>query len=244
MSTTKQIQASRANGAKSKGPATPEGKLVSSRNSTRHGLFAETIVLEAENTARFVELVESLFEEHNPRTPTERLLVENIAAARWRQWRIWGMQKVAFDHEVASPSTTNDPPLRAVLAWRNSAESIRTHELLLRYEIALDRQISRSLLRLQQMQDRSIKGTPHTRQHVEPGPQKSSPAERTQQPVETIVPPQRELSAERPIEGKHTPPVRISPQPATTNLGPGRTAPGVKEQKTQARRRNGGTGRV
>jgi hypothetical protein len=44
------------------------------------------------------------------------------------------MQKVAFDHEVASPSTTNDPPLRAVLAWRNSAESIRTHELLLRYE--------------------------------------------------------------------------------------------------------------
>jgi len=91
-------------------------------------------------------------EEHNPRTPTERILVENVAAARWRQWRIWGMQKVAFDHEVASPSTTNDPPLRAVLAWKNSADTMRTHELLLRYEIALDRQISRSLLRLQQLQ--------------------------------------------------------------------------------------------
>ena len=151
MSTPKQIAASRANGARSKGPATPEGKLFSSRNSTRHGLF-ETIVLEAEDTGRFLELVESLFEEHNPRTPTERLLVENIAAARWRQWRIWGMQKVAFDHEVASPSTTDDPPLRAVLAWRNSADTMRTHELLLRYEIALDRQISRSLLRLQQFQ--------------------------------------------------------------------------------------------
>jgi hypothetical protein len=100
-----------------KGPATPQGKLVSSRNSTRHGLLAEDIVLEAEHTGRFLELVESLFEEHNPRTPTQKLLVENIAAAPWRQWRIWGMQKVAFDDEVASHSTTDNPPLRAVLAW-------------------------------------------------------------------------------------------------------------------------------
>jgi hypothetical protein len=186
MSTPKQIAASRANGAKSKGPATPEGKLVSSRNSTRHGLFAENIVLEAEDTGRFIELVESLFEEHNPRTPTERLLVENIAAARWRQWRIWGMQKVAFDHEVASPSTTNDPPLRAVLAWKNSAESIRTHELLLRYEIALDRQISRSLLRLQQLQDREAKRKEES--VARPEPEEIIPAERTQQPPEKKQP--------------------------------------------------------
>jgi hypothetical protein len=184
MSTPKQIAASRANGAKSKGPATPEGKLVSSRNSTRHGLFAENIVLEAEDTGRFIELAESLFEEHTPRTPTEKLLVENIAAARWRQWRIWGMQKVAFDHEVASPSTTNDPP--AVLAWKNSAESIRTHELLLRYEIALDRQISRSLLRLQQLQDREAKRKEES--VARPEPEEIIPAERTQQPPEKKQP--------------------------------------------------------
>jgi len=35
--------ASRANGAKSKGPVTDQGKLNSSRNSTRHGLLAATI---------------------------------------------------------------------------------------------------------------------------------------------------------------------------------------------------------
>jgi hypothetical protein len=115
-------------------------------------MFAETIVLEEEKTDAFLELVESFYQEHNPRTPTERFLVETIAAAVWRQWRIWGMQKVAFDDEVASGSDTDQPPLCAVLAWRKSAESIRAHELLLRYEIALDRQISRSLLRLQQLQ--------------------------------------------------------------------------------------------
>lgn len=48
----------------------PQGKLVSSRNSTRHGLFAETIVLEAENTGRFFELVESLYQEQ--KSPSDR----------------------------------------------------------------------------------------------------------------------------------------------------------------------------
>jgi hypothetical protein len=45
MSTPKQIAASRANGARSKGPVTDQGKRNSSRNSTRHDLFAETIRL-------------------------------------------------------------------------------------------------------------------------------------------------------------------------------------------------------
>ena len=214
MSTPKQIAASRANGAKSKGPATPQGKLVSSRNSTRHGLFAETIVLEAEDTARFVELVESLFQEHNPRTPTEKILVENIAAARWRQWRIWGMQKVAFDHEVALPSPTNDPPLRAVLAWRNSSESIRTHELLLRYEIALDRQISRALLRLQQLQAREVSvKRPSTSDELP----KTASAERTQQPVETVTQPPPtavQIAQDRTPQNRPSAPNRVQPTPS------------------------------
>ena len=184
MSTLKQIAASRANGAKSKGPVTPQGKRNSSRNSTRHGIFAATIVLESEDSAAFLELIDDLYQEHQPSTPTEMMLVDTIAAARWRQDRIWGIQKTAFDEDVASgdPAAQSPPPLRALKALRGSADNVRAHELLLRYEIALDRQLSRAILRLQQMQDRRNAPSPAEKK-------KTAPVERTQQPAESKRPP-------------------------------------------------------
>ncbi len=88
MRTAKQIAASRANGARSKGPVTPVGKANSSRNSTRHGMFADTLVLEKENPPQFHELFNELLDEYQPSTRTQMMLVETIVAARWRQRRI------------------------------------------------------------------------------------------------------------------------------------------------------------
>lgn len=82
------------------------------------------------------------------------MLAETIAVARWRQDPIWGMQKVALDHDIANCDSATLNPLRVVLSLRGPAERVRSHELLLRYATALDRQISRSLLRLHQLQDR------------------------------------------------------------------------------------------
>jgi hypothetical protein len=55
----KQSAASRANGAKSKGPATPEGRARASRNSLRHGLSSEIVVLPHEDRAHFEQLRDS-----------------------------------------------------------------------------------------------------------------------------------------------------------------------------------------
>jgi hypothetical protein len=211
MSTPKQIAASRANGARSKGPVTAQGKLNSSRNSTRHGLFAQTIVLEDEKKEEFFTLLNELLDEHQPATPTETIMVEAIAAARWRQDRIWGMQKVAFDHDVSSSSTpSSPPPLRAVLSLHNSPERVRTHELLLRYDIAFDRQISRALLRLQQLQDRNKRSEgpaePHPEPAAQPSPSSGTGNPTTPEPEPISPPPTESVSAKRsqqPIQKKH-----------------------------------------
>jgi hypothetical protein len=76
--TPAQQAASRANGAKSRGPITPRGKHHSALNSTRHGLLCQTVVLPEESKHRFMTIVRDLFAEHTPQTPTEPLLVETI----------------------------------------------------------------------------------------------------------------------------------------------------------------------
>jgi hypothetical protein len=105
--TPKQIQAARTNGSSSKGPITPQGKQSSARNSTRHGLLAQTVVLEEESTERFLDLLVAYMDEYQPATASQVSLVETMAVARWRQLRVWGAEKPAIDRD---PTTTHPSP--------------------------------------------------------------------------------------------------------------------------------------
>jgi hypothetical protein len=71
-------ETARANGAKSRGPTTPEGKERSSRNSLKHGLTAGTgnIRLDCEDPHEFEENFDKLFRIHEPATPAENDIVE------------------------------------------------------------------------------------------------------------------------------------------------------------------------
>ncbi len=152
MRTPAQIAASKTNGAKSKGPVTPQGKRNSSKNAVKHGLLAANVVLETENKELFFEWLNELMEEHQPATPTEAMLVRTIASAQWRRDRIWSLQKHQFDNDIAAHPAA--PPPDAALQSLQNPDVIRTHELLLRYEVALDREISRALVRLTHLQSR------------------------------------------------------------------------------------------
>jgi hypothetical protein len=79
-----QRKISRVNGANSKGPKTPEGKLRSARNSRRHGVLARTVVLDDERASSLTALLAAFESELQPVGPVERACVENMAVARWR----------------------------------------------------------------------------------------------------------------------------------------------------------------
>ena len=103
MSTELEQIASRTNGAKSRGPATEEGKQASSQNSRTHGLLSTKVVLAGESQEEFDALLASLLDEHQPETPTERDFIERMAAARWRQERVWGAETAGLNNEIRRP---------------------------------------------------------------------------------------------------------------------------------------------
>ena len=114
-----QIAAARANGAKSRGPVTaegkrasagnsvnstgpvtPEGKARSSQNATRHGLLSDSMVLQGESDARFCALLDTLENELQPEPGIESIQTEIMAVAHWRRMRLWSLEKAFYLQET------------------------------------------------------------------------------------------------------------------------------------------------
>ena len=82
-----QIAASKRNGAKSRGPTTPEGRKISRFNRLQHGLRAEQAVLPGEDPAEFQAIRDAYYDEWDPETLTRAMLVERLAINSWRLFR-------------------------------------------------------------------------------------------------------------------------------------------------------------
>jgi len=131
MTTERQITANRANAAKSTGPATPEGKRISSQNAARHDLASRTVLLKDESTRRFNDLAAALMLHFQPRNALEISLVQTMTAARWRLLRLWGIQAVGFELEMARQDPSAGPAPSAQLspfaAWPKTPASSRSN---------------------------------------------------------------------------------------------------------------------
>jgi hypothetical protein len=68
MRSESQNTASRANGAKSRGPVTPAGRLASAGNRLDHGMLADAIVIEGEEPDRLAALSEASTANSSPAT--------------------------------------------------------------------------------------------------------------------------------------------------------------------------------
>lgn len=153
MSSQRRIESSRLNGALSRGPVTPEGQQACVASRLRHGLLTKTIVLEGESHERFEALLAGYLDEWQPRTDTEVACVEDMTIARWRQMRLWGVAKADFDREMSRQDLQLGPPqVRAAIVFRNLTNSSRVLDNFHRYEASYERQFSRALKRLRDLQ--------------------------------------------------------------------------------------------
>ena len=161
--TPARIAASRANGAKSQGPTTPEGHQkcaqAATAANTKHGMLASAIVIDGESQAAFDQLVADLSHSFNPKSRAENICIQKMAVAFWRQRRTWTIQQIDFNREMAAQAVEGPPAYRASLAYDVLCEKNlldKSH----RYETTYDRQYDRALSTLERLQIRNRTNPP------------------------------------------------------------------------------------
>jgi hypothetical protein len=83
MSSPKQRDANRRNAQLSTGPRSAEGKAKSSRNALKTGLYARGNIIGHEAPWLLEELIVQFTAEHQPASPTERSLVDQLIHTEW-----------------------------------------------------------------------------------------------------------------------------------------------------------------
>jgi hypothetical protein len=113
-------EAARRNGAKSRGPRTPEGKRRSARNALKHGLIADTFpLLPGEDGAAFDELEARLAARYRPACEVAAHLVQRLASVMWRQYRADRLEAEVLSQREPRPSATHVSGYRpgSPLSW-------------------------------------------------------------------------------------------------------------------------------
>jgi hypothetical protein len=101
MRTERQIEASRENGGKSRGPISDEGKTASARNGITHGLSGgHKFLYKNEPDGPYNELHAQYTEMLQPANGVERNLVDQLVSAAWRMQRIDGIEAGIINLEL------------------------------------------------------------------------------------------------------------------------------------------------
>jgi hypothetical protein len=138
-------EASRRNGARSRGPVTPEGKVRSAQNALKHGLRAERFtVVGDEDEDAFDAHEAALLAELMPAGALQTMLVERIARAAWRLRRADCIEATLFDR-LADSSDLG-------LALTRDGNGARAFDVLLRYRGAAQAELFRTLRTLKALQ--------------------------------------------------------------------------------------------
>ena len=158
-SSHRKISSSRANGAKSRGPATTAGKHSSSLNALAHGLTARTVVLFNESSDEYQTQLREYLDHFRPQTKPEADLVHQLAAAHWRVARYAGIESGLLEHRMQDQEERlsqdyDDLPEnhRLAIAFDALSGANSSLALLNRYQSRLHHEYHRLLKTLTQLQ--------------------------------------------------------------------------------------------
>lgn len=146
--------------AKSGGPRTAEGKARSSRNAMRHGLTAQTLVLNHEDASEFADFRQCYIDTFQPANFLEAELVDEMVKAKWRLKRASLYEKLAIDTQHArlrkiysDDDVTETIKIGAVSKAAEVSSFVRN---LPRYESRLERAYYRALNKLLDLRAKNL----------------------------------------------------------------------------------------
>jgi len=214
MSSELKSETSRANGAKSHGPKTAEGREKSSHNSFKHGFTAKkTIVLECENKEQFQQVLGYYTVTYQPGSAVEEDLVSEMVACRWRMQRLRLIETALIDSEMdrdlPDVEIPEDPGYQLAFTLRRLVDEWRAISLASRYESHLHRIHERPYHTLRELQQ--------SRKEQVPDPVPPQPVQPDPPPPTVDVPEQQPASADQKLRNEPTPP---APKTTTNNRQP------------------------
>ncbi|MBI4128117.1 MAG: hypothetical protein HY459_03530 [Parcubacteria group bacterium] len=138
------------------GPRTDEGKAISKLNAVTHGLLTKAAVLEGEDSAALEALRSALHQELDPQGELESFLVERIVVDMWRFRRAVQTETNAMEANRMRAKTN------VTFLFDRSKEEIALNaetymvtnddmERIMRYMIAIERSMFRSLHEIQRL---------------------------------------------------------------------------------------------
>src|SRR5258708_3773556 len=95
-----QIAASRANGLRSRGPVSPGGRAISRKNSYKHGMAGNGVVVPPDDSAEVQRRSRAMMAEMAPRSEMGRYFVERLAELTVRVERCSRHERAATDRRV------------------------------------------------------------------------------------------------------------------------------------------------
>lgn len=116
-----QLTANRRNAQKSTGPKTSNGKAVAKMNALKHGVLAQSVIVQGhkfkESPCAFEKLCQEFYSELAPVGPLEELLVNQIVQATWRlrRARMAESGEIALNVDTGWWRRENHNPLRMIL---------------------------------------------------------------------------------------------------------------------------------